>query len=107
MTAKYSEAAVKEGRKPGERFGPPKGVKVRPVEKRDFEAAFRKVHKTGDAAKMYKEKESSEDGGDGGGGAAGGVDMRLLAQMMAQMMGNSGGGVGGGAGKKYDADDLD
>ena len=34
MTRKYSETAVMKGRKSGERFGPPAGEKVRPVEKR-------------------------------------------------------------------------
>lgn len=34
ITRKYSETAVMKGRKSGERFGPPAGEKVRPVEKR-------------------------------------------------------------------------
>jgi len=115
LTKEYSEAAVKmEGGKGKGMVGPPKGTVVRAVEVRDFEVAIRKVHKTGDAAKSYKNKSKAEDNADDGVPAGPQIDMRLIAKMMAQMTGGSGNGGRGGNGnadggrrRGLDDDDLD
>ncbi|GMI10592.1 hypothetical protein TrVE_jg2261 [Triparma verrucosa] len=106
LTKAYSEEAVKSKKK--KKFvGPPKGTKVRPVSRKDFETAIRKVQKTGDAANNYKRRENAEVDEDDRNHQQQGIDMRMLAQIMAQMTGAMGGNRNPRRGNGVDADEDD
>ena len=71
--------------------------------RRDFEAAFRKVQRTGEAAKIYKNRQDEEktaEDVEGGGGIDEGRMLQMLMRSLAmQMNGARGrGGWGGGRG---------
>uniref|UniRef100_A0A7S3PU04 AAA+ ATPase domain-containing protein n=1 Tax=Chaetoceros debilis TaxID=122233 RepID=A0A7S3PU04_9STRA len=67
-------------------FGPPKGIKPRPVGKEDFELALGKVKKTGETARTFLERERSSKAEANNAG----IDMNDLAknmQMLQMLMG--------------------
>jgi len=73
-------------------FGPPPGVKVRPVSARDFKEALEKVKKTGETAKTFLRNERSNKAEEDGAQNMG-MDMNELAkgmQILQMMMGNGG-----------------
>lgn len=102
--SKGSETSLKTRAQKKSSFGPPKGIKPRPVGKEDFKQALGKVKKTGETARTFLKGEKSNRAEANNSG----IDMNELAkslQMLQMLMG--GGGMSSQTNQSSKEEELD